>query len=135
MLGFAFMGSMGLLFILLRHHAPLLYSHDPAVVAQAGTLLLIAALFQVSDGVQVVGLGALRGLGDVKVPSVVALLAYWAVALPLGYWLGFGRHLGAPGVWAGLLVGLSIVAVVLMARFRRETAPEYVAPEPEPELA
>ncbi|MCI1187090.1 MATE family efflux transporter [Hymenobacter sp. DH14] len=133
-LGFAFMGSMGLLFIVFRHHAPLLYSHDPAVVAQAGTLLLIAALFQVSDGLQVVGLGALRGLGDVKVPSVVALLAYWAVALPLGYWLGFGLRLGAPGVWTGLLVGLSIVAVVLIVRFRRETAPEYVAPVPAPEL-
>ena len=134
-LGFAFMSGMGLLFILFRHQAPLLYSHDPAVVAQAGTLLLIAALFQVSDGVQVVGLGALRGLGDVKVPSVVALLAYWAVALPLGYWLGFGLHLGAPGVWTGLLVGLSIVAVVLMVRFRRETSPEFGAPVPTPELA
>ena len=133
-LGFAFMGVMGLLFIVFRHHAPLLYSHDPTVVAQAATLLLIAALFQVSDGVQVVGLGALRGLGDVKVPSVVALLAYWVVALPLGYWLGFGLHLGAPGVWTGLLAGLSIVAVVLMVRFRRETAPDYVATVSAPEL-
>jgi MATE family multidrug resistance protein len=133
-LGFAFMGGMGLLFVLMRYHAPLLYSHDPAVVAQAATLLLVAALFQVSDGLQVVGLGALRGLGDVKVPSVVALLAYWAVALPLGYWLGFGLKLGAPGVWTGLLVGLSIVAVVLLLRFRRETTPEFasVLPAAEP---
>ena len=131
-LGFAFMSGMGLLFVLFRHQAPLLYSRDAAVVAQAGTLLLIAALFQVSDGVQVVGLGALRGLGDVKVPSVVALLAYWAVALPLGYWLGFGLRLGAPGVWTGLLAGLSIVAVVLLVRFRRETAPGYVADVPAP---
>ena len=97
------------------------------MVAQASTLLLIAALFQVSDGLQVVGLGALRGLEDVKVPSVVALLAYWAVALPLGYFLGFKLHLGAPGVWTGLLVGLSIVAGVLLLRFRRETTPEFVA--------
>ena len=122
-LGFAFMGAMGLLFIGFRHVLPLLYSHDPAVVASAGTLLLIAALFQVSDGLQVVGLGALRGLEDVKVPSVVALLAYWAVALPLGYFLGFTLHFGAPGVWLGLLTGLSIVAVVLLVRFSRETAP------------
>ncbi|OGX90718.1 hypothetical protein BEN49_21825 [Hymenobacter coccineus] len=70
-----------------------------------------------------VGLGALRGLEDVKVPSLVALLAYWAVALPLGYYLGFHLHLGAPGVWAGLLLGLTIVAGVLLLRFRRETAP------------
>ena len=130
-LGFGFMACMGLLFVVSRHAAPLLYSHDPAVVAQAATLLLIAALFQVSDGLQVVGLGALRGLGDVKVPSVVALLAYWAVALPLSYWLGFRLHLGAPGVWTGLLAGLSIVAVVLLLRFRRETSPGFVMPQPE----
>ena len=128
-LGFAFMASMGLLFIATRHVAPLMYSHDPAVVAQAATLLLIAALFQVSDGLQVMGLGALRGLEDVKVPSVVALLAYWVVALPLGYFLGFRLHYGAPGVWSGLLVGLTIVAGVLLLRFRRETEPDYVAPE------
>jgi MATE family multidrug resistance protein len=126
-LGFGFMGTMALLFICTRHLLPHIYSNDPQVVAQAGTLLLIAALFQVSDGLQVMGLGALRGLADVKVPSVVALLAYWAVALPLGYFLGFKLHLGAPGVWTGLLLGLSIVAVVLLLRFRRETAPDFVA--------
>jgi MATE family multidrug resistance protein len=131
-LGFGFMATMGALFIATRHVAPLMYSHDPAVVVQAATLLLIAALFQVSDGLQVMGLGALRGLEDVKVPSVVALLAYWAVALPLGYFLGFGLHLGAPGVWSGLLVGLSIVAVVLLVRFRRETSSEYAAALPLP---
>jgi len=76
----------------------------------------------------VVGLGALRGLEDVKVPSVVALLAYWAVALPLGYYLGFGRHLGAVGVWLGLLTGLSVVAVVLLVRFRRESQPGALPP-------
>ena len=122
-LGFGFMGSMGMLFICTRQLVPHLYINDPQVVAQAATLLLIAALFQVSDGLQVVGLGALRGLEDVKVPSVVALLAYWVVALPLGYFLAFKLHQGAPGMWTGLLVGLSIVAVVLLMRFRRETAP------------
>ena len=127
LLGLAFMGSMAVFFICFRHRVPYLYTADPDVVAQAATLLLIAALFQVSDGLQVVGLGALRGLEDVKVPSVVALLAYWAVALPLGYFLGFRLHLGAPGVWAALLVGLTIVAGVLLLRFRRETAPDYVA--------
>ncbi|WP_345235659.1 MATE family efflux transporter [Hymenobacter saemangeumensis] len=122
-----FMGTMGLLLILTRHWLPYLFIRDPQVVAQAATLLFIAALFQVSDGLQVVGLGALRGLEDVKVPSVVALLAYWAVALPLGYVLGFVLHWGAPGIWTGLLLGLSIVAVVLLLRFRRETAPGYPA--------
>ena len=130
-LGFLFMSTMAVLLICTRHLAPHLYGeHDPQVVAQAATLLLIAALFQVSDGLQVVGLGALRGLEDVKVPSVVALLAYWAVALPLGYFLGFKMHLGAPGVWAALWVGLTIVAGVLLLRFRRETAPKFAAAVP-----
>ncbi|WP_071891344.1 MATE family efflux transporter [Hymenobacter sp. PAMC 26628] len=122
-LAFGFMSSMGGVLMLARHLVPQLYNHDPAVLAQASTLLLIAAGFQVSDGLQVVGLGALRGLEDVKVPSLVALLAYWAVALPLGYFLGFHLHLGAPGVWAALLLGLTIVAGVLLLRFRRETEP------------
>ena len=132
-LTFGLMSATALLMVLLRGRLPLLYlaldnaPADPAVVAQAATLLLIAAAFQVSDGLQVVGLGALRGLEDVKVPSVVALLAYWALALPLGYGLGFGLKLGAPGVWLGLLAGLSAVAVVLLRRFRRQIAPAAAA--------
>ncbi|WP_239691470.1 MATE family efflux transporter [Hymenobacter lapidarius] len=129
-LTFGFMGVMAVLLIATRHAVPYIYISDPLVVEQAATLLLVAALFQVSDGLQVVGLGALRGLEDVKVPSVVALLAYWAVALPLGYFLGFKLGMGAPGVWTGLLVGLTIVAVVLLLRFLRETRPEYAAALP-----
>ncbi|MGI4863119.1 MAG: MATE family efflux transporter [Janthinobacterium lividum] len=127
-LAFGFMGTMGLLMLSLRHVIPQFYNDDPLVLAQAATLMTIAAAFQVSDGLQVVGLGALRGLEDVKVPSVVALLAYWALALPLGYALGFGLKLGAPGVWLGLLSGLTAVAVVLLLRFRRESQPEALPP-------
>jgi MATE family multidrug resistance protein len=122
LLTFGFMSTMGLLLVVARRLVPEFYSHDPIVNEQAATLLLIAALFQVSDGLQVVGLGALRGLEDVKVPSVVALLSYWAVALPLGYFLGFILHLGAPGLWLGLLVGLSLVAGVLLYRFGRHSS-------------
>ncbi|MBG8551984.1 MATE family efflux transporter [Hymenobacter guriensis] len=122
LLTFAFMSGMGLVLVFGRFFIPTLYNHNPEVVGQAASLLLIAALFQVSDGVQVVGLGALRGLEDVKWPSVVALLAYWAVALPLGYVLGFVFKLGAMGVWTGLLTGLSLVAGVLLWRFNRFSA-------------
>ena len=127
-LAFSFMGAMGLLLLAFRQFIPPLYNDDPAVVAQAMTLLAIAAAFQVSDGLQVVGLGALRGLEDVKVPSVAALLAYWGLALPLGYGLGFGLKLGAPGVWLGLLTGLTVVAGVLLLRFRRESQPSALPP-------
>lgn len=122
LLTFVFMASMGLLLVVGRFYIPHFYNHDPTVVAQAATLLLIAAAFQVSDGLQVVGLGALRGLEDVKVPSVVALLAYWVVALPLGYTLGFVFEMGNVGVWLGLLLGLTLVAGVLLWRFRQHSA-------------
>lgn len=118
-LTFGFMSLMGLLLVAGRYHIPAFYNDDPEVIRQAAALLLIAALFQVSDGLQVVGLGALRGLEDVKIPSVVALLAYWAVALPLGYTLGFKLHLGSLGVWVGLLTGLTLVAGLLLWRFRQ----------------
>ena len=127
-LAFGFMSVMGLLMLSLRHVIPQFYNDDPLVLAQAATLMTIAAAFQISDGLQVVGLGALRGLEDVKVPSVVALLAYWALALPLGYGLGFGLKLGAAGVWLGLLTGLSAVAVVLLLRFRRQSQPGALPP-------
>lgn len=128
---FLFMGTMGLLLVVARHYIPHFYNHDPVVVAQAATLLLIAAAFQVSDGLQVVGLGALRGLEDVKIPSVVALLAYWVVALPLGYCLGFVLKMGSVGVWIGLLTGLTLVAALLVWRFRQHSAvlTTPVAPE------
>jgi MATE family multidrug resistance protein len=121
LLAFLFMATMGLLLVAARFYIPHFYNHDPTVVAQAATLLLIAAAFQISDGLQVVGLGALRGLEDVKVPSVVALLAYWVVALPLGYTLGFVFEMGNVGVWLGLLLGLTLVAGVLLWRFRQHS--------------
>ena len=126
-----FMGGMGLVLVFSRHWLPTLFIDDPAVQAQAAALLLVAAAFQVFDGLQVVGLGALRGLEDVKVPSVVALLAYWAVALPLAYGLGFVFHQGAVGIWVALLLGLAIVAGVLLRRFGREAVPGFVPPDPE----
>ncbi|NVO84353.1 MATE family efflux transporter [Hymenobacter terrestris] len=133
LLTLTFMGLMGLILVLVRNYLPFYYNDDPAVVAQAATLLLIAAAFQISDGLQVVGLGALRGLEDVKVPSVVALLAYWVVALPLGYVLAFKLNMGAVGVWLGLLTGLTLVAGMLLLRFYRR--PLVAASLAEPVLA
>ncbi|PRY04276.1 MATE family multidrug resistance protein [Pontibacter ummariensis] len=117
-LGIIFMTCSGLLIVLGNELIPMLYIDDPEVIQIASTLLVIAALFQISDGVQVVGLGALRGLEDVRVPSLISLLAYWVVGLPVGYLLCFKADFGVNGIWLGLLVGLSVAAALLTLRFR-----------------
>jgi len=94
---------------------------DKVVIEHAASLLIVAAFFQISDGVQVVGLGALRGLTDVKIPIVYTLIAYWGVALPLGYLLGVQLGYESVGIWCGLLVGLSTSAVMQFFRFRNLT--------------
>jgi MATE family multidrug resistance protein len=114
-----FMTTAALVLILLNNFIPQLYIKDPEVIKIAGGLIVIAALFQISDGIQVVGLGALRGLEDVKVPGLISLLAYWVIALPIGYVLGFPLGGGANGIWTGLLFGLTVAAILLFFRFRK----------------
>ncbi|MDX1627982.1 MAG: MATE family efflux transporter [Fulvivirga sp.] len=116
-----FMATCALIFIVGRHWLPALYIDNPEVISIASSLLVIAGFFQISDGIQVLSLGALRGLEDVKVPSILTFIAYWVLALPTGYFLGFHAGLGAKGVWYGLLTGLTIVAVVMFWRFNRLT--------------
>ena len=97
------------------------FTADPAVITLAAQLLGVAALFQLFDGTQVVAAGALRGLTDVKVPTVITFVAYWLVSLPLGYGLAFHTGLGPRGVWIGLAGGLACAAVLLAGRFARKT--------------
>lgn len=87
------------------------------VITIASRLLLIAAVFQISDGIQVVVLGALRGLQDVKVPMYITFVAYWVIGFPISYYLGEHTELKAQGVWIGLLAGLTAAAVFLYIRF------------------
>jgi MATE family multidrug resistance protein len=96
-----------------------LYTHDPAVAAMAAQLLLLAAVFQFSDGVQVTANGALRGLKDTTVPMAITALAYWGVGMPVGWWLAFRGGLGARGMWMGLIAGLTVAALLLYLRFAR----------------
>ncbi len=96
-----------------------LYTSDPGVAETAVGLLLLAAIFQLSDGLQVSAAGALRGLKDTRVPMLITIIAYWIVGLPLGYALGFSIGLGPAGLWAGLIAGLSVAAVLLPWRFHR----------------
>jgi len=105
------------LFIVFNEELVRLFIHDEGVVYTAASILLIAGLFQFSDGIQVVALGILRGIEDVNVPTVITLLAYWVIGLPIGYVLGFFFHLGIQGIWIGLLAGLTTSAVLLTFRF------------------
>ncbi len=116
-----FMIISGLIMVTGNNLIPMLYINDPEVIQIASVLLIIAALFQISDGVQVVGLGALRGLEDVRVPSMISLIAYWVIGLPVGYLLCFKADFGVNGIWTGLLVGLSIAAILLFIRFKKLT--------------
>ena len=96
-----------------------LYTHDAGVIALAAQLMLLAGLFQFSDGIQVTSNGALRGLKDTRVPMVITLFAYWVVGMPVGWWLAFRHGMGARGMWMGLIAGLSMAAVLLFTRFWR----------------
>ena len=115
----AFMATCGVSFILFRESLPYLYIDDQHVTGIASSLLIIAAAFQISDGVQAVGLGVLRGLKDVKIPTFVTFFAYWVVAIPVSYLLAFQFGFGIEGVWYGLSLGLTVAAIFHIWRFNR----------------
>jgi MATE family multidrug resistance protein len=114
----ALMGVCAIIFIGGRHVLPHFYIDDTEVILMASKLLIIAGLFQLSDGAQVVCTSALRGLQDVKIPSLLIFICYWIISLPLGYVLAFHVGLGATGIWLGLLIGLTLTAVAMFTRFR-----------------
>lgn len=112
-----FMTCTASLFLFFQKEIPLLFIEKTEVGLAAGSLLVIAALFQISDGVQVVFLGCLRGLSDVKIPTLITFVAYWVLAIPLGFYLGLSLNLGLNGTWWGLLVGLTTSAIFMLIRF------------------
>ena len=114
-----FMACCGLMFILLRNYLPHLYIDDEEVISVASYLLIIGAAFQISDGLQAVGLGVLRGLKDVKIPTLVTFVSYWLIAIPAAYLLGFTLNWGIGGVWYALLLGLTLASVLHIWRFNR----------------
>ena len=120
----------GLVFVISHQFLPHLFLNVSDVSQQldnteiifiASKLLLVAAVFQISDGIQVVVLGALRGLQDVKIPMYITFVAYWIVGFPISYYLGKHTNLGATGIWIGLLSGLTSAALFLYIRFARLT--------------
>ncbi len=113
-----------------NHAVVSLYTHDAAVATLAASLLLYAAAFQFPDGIQVLSAGALRGLKDTRMPMLLAAFAYWGIGMPLGATLGLGLLGGPPagprGMWAGLIAGLTVAALLLGGRFARSSRPARI---------
>lgn len=116
----AFMSLMGILFILLRNQVPMLFTSDPDVIKVAAGLLIVGAFFQIFDGIQVVLLGALRGIADVRIPMFMAFFSYILVSLPISYLFAFVFNFGYSGVWIGFVFGLSTAAILFGLRLRNQ---------------
>lgn len=126
LLAIIFATGFALLFLIFRFQLPKIYVdiHDPVnlidtmeVVSIASQLLLIAAIFQISDSIQVVVLGALRGLQDVNIPTLITFISYWIIGFPISFLLGKVEVFGSVGIWIGLLAGLSSASILLYLRF------------------
>ena len=122
--GVGFMSASALVMLLVPAFLAGLYTSDPAVAALAASLIPIAGVFQVFDGIQVVSIGILRGVADTRTPMLVNVLGFWLVGLPVSAALGFAAGGGPRGLWWGLTVGLMLVALVLIWRVRRRLAGE-----------
>jgi multidrug resistance protein, MATE family len=119
-----FMATAGLVFIGFRFFLPTLYISEKEVIDISASLLVIVAFFQISDGTQAVGLGILRGITDMKIPTLITLAAYWLMGLPSGYYMAFKLDMGIYGVWYGLLVSLTISGIFMMLRFNSKSKKE-----------
>ena len=126
LLGLLFAFVFALFFFVFHNHLPKIYvdlndarnfADTSEVVSIAAKLLLAAAIFQLSDSLQVIALGALRGLQDVKIPTIITFISYWLIGFPVSYFLGKEDALGSFGIWLGLLVGLTSSAILLYLRF------------------
>lgn len=119
--GILVMGVSAAVFALAPAPLARLFTNQPAVIAASIPLMMVAAVFQLSDGVQAIGAGVLRGAGDTRYTFWANLMGHWVIGLPLALWLGFARGMGIVGLWWGLCVGLTIVAVLLFVRFERRS--------------
>lgn len=113
-LGASFMFCAGLTLFLFAHAIARIYTPEPEVVMAGASLLVVAAIFQLFDGLQVVATGALRGAGNTRIPMLVNLAGYWAIGLPLGTFLCFRLKMGAIGMWVGLCVALVLIGIILV---------------------
>ncbi|WGD34059.1 MATE family efflux transporter [Olleya sp. YS] len=126
LMGFVFAVIFASLFLIFNQFLPRIYvdfddvinfTDNMEVVTIASQLLIAAAIFQISDSLQVIVLGALRGLQDVKIPTVITFISYWLIGFPVSWYLGKEDAYGSFGIWLGLLAGLSSAAILLFIRF------------------
>ena len=122
-IGVGFMACSGAVFVSIPKMIARLFTPDPAVIRIGAQLLLVAAAFQLFDGVQTVATGALRGAGDTRTPMLANFVAYWLMGLPFGYVLCFMLGWGALGIWIGLCGGLMIIGSALLVAWHRRMQP------------
>jgi len=108
------------------HTYPVSKENDPEVLVKASSLLIIAAVFQMFDGTQAVGIGILRGIADMRIPTIITFIAYWIIGLPGGYMLGFYFDMGVEGVWIALALSLIFSAIMLSFRFNNRSKKEII---------
>ncbi len=109
------------LMLVLRYQIVGIYTDDIAIIDIAASLIFLAAIFQFSDGLQVNAAGALRGMKDTTIPMIYMGISYWLVGFPLGYYLAEVQNMKAQGFWIGIIAGLTVAAILLLARFIRRT--------------
>ena len=121
-MGAAFMSVSAVILIVFPRVIVRAFSPDPQVMRIGVQLFIVAAAFQLFDGLQTVATGALRGLGETRIPAVSCFIAYWVIGLPLGYYLGFPRGLGATGLWAALAISLALIGTALVLSWKQKVA-------------
>jgi MATE family multidrug resistance protein len=111
----------GILFVIFQHQLPLIFTNNYEVASIASTLLIMGALFQISDATQAIGVGLLRGIKDAKIPTLFVAIAYWIIGIPVGYFLSFQMNWGPSGIWIGFITGLTVSSILLNTRFLKKS--------------
>ncbi|OFZ79089.1 MAG: hypothetical protein A2583_09570 [Bdellovibrionales bacterium RIFOXYD1_FULL_53_11] len=114
-IGAGFMAASGIVLAVFPSSVLAIYTHDAVIARAAGSIILIGALFQLFDGVQVVATGVLRGIAETRKPMIANLVCYWFLGLPLGWWLCFRNNSGIAGLWAGLAIAIAAISIWLLA--------------------
>jgi len=113
-----------LVFLIFYKELPLIYTNDADLLIITPPLILLAAVFQMSDGLQAVGAGVLRGIKDTRITGIIAFVCYWLIMIPGAYFLCFYTDMGINGIWLAFVIGLTLAAILLLHRFNKMSKPE-----------